>query len=183
MAEKCIGERILDVGFSQSPNPYIQSKELYGLDLQKSSPSPNYTKTFIGDAHDLPKPFDDSFFDTVVAGEILEHVENPIALLRAFRRALREGGKLVLSTPNPSSPPELICNFFLNTSILYTEEHITLYPQRWLLRLMTKAGFRSVTLSSGGIQFPFIGSGKFPSFGLIPCPRAFCYQTIAEAYR
>ncbi|HRY10670.1 MAG TPA: class I SAM-dependent methyltransferase [Candidatus Nanopelagicales bacterium] len=45
-------------------------------------------------------PFNDSEFDCVVAGEIIEHVPDPDSLLREIRRVLSPQGLLVLSTPN-----------------------------------------------------------------------------------
>lgn len=181
MARNCRGHDVLDIGFAQYPNKFIESKNLVGLDLAESNAPQNYTRTYSGDAEDLPHPFTPSSFDTILAGEILEHVECPLRLLRGIHATLRPEGCLILSTPNPLSPPEMLCNVFLNKSILYSKEHITLYPQRWLLRMLVIAGFTSASLKSGGIQFPFVGKGTFPAFGLIPFPRAFCYQTIAIA--
>jgi SAM-dependent methyltransferase len=45
-------------------------------------------------------PFADGAFDYIVCLEMIEHVENPFALLREFQRILRPGGTIILSTPN-----------------------------------------------------------------------------------
>lgn len=45
-------------------------------------------------------PWDDGMFDTVYAGEIIEHVPDPTAALCEWRRVLAPGGTLILSTPN-----------------------------------------------------------------------------------
>lgn len=42
-------------------------------------------------------------FDVVVIGDVIEHVENPVALLRFAKRHLSDGGKIIVSTPNPHS--------------------------------------------------------------------------------
>jgi len=45
-------------------------------------------------------PYPDLSFDYVICLDGIEHTENPFNTLREFRRILRGGGKLFLSTPN-----------------------------------------------------------------------------------
>jgi len=45
-------------------------------------------------------PLKNDSVDIIVAGEIIEHIYNPIKFIRECNRVLRIGGELVLSTPN-----------------------------------------------------------------------------------
>src|SRR6185295_7888354 len=49
---------------------------------------------------DEPLPFEDSDFDVVVAGELLEHLRDPRRVVADVRRVLRPGGTFVASVPN-----------------------------------------------------------------------------------
>lgn len=40
-------------------------------------------------------------FDAIVAGELIEHLENPGLFLRNMHRHLKPGGTIIISTPNP----------------------------------------------------------------------------------
>ncbi len=174
MARLCADrQRVLDVGWAAVPNIYLKNPEVIGLDLQKRQPPDNYNSCLVGDAIALPEPFEPGSFDALVAGEVIEHVESPLELLRRCRQTLKPDGVLVLSTPNPFFPAELLLTITLNRRYYYTEEHVCLYPQRWLIRLMERAGFSDVKLYSGGVPAPIIGR--------LPFPRTWCYETIAAA--
>jgi len=51
-------------------------------------------------ANTLDLPFKDVVFDCVVAAEIIEHLDSPSRGIEEIKRVLKEGGMIVLSTPN-----------------------------------------------------------------------------------
>lgn len=48
-------------------------------------------------------PYEDSFFNSVIAAEIIEHVINPDNFLSEAKRVLKKNGYLVITTPNLAS--------------------------------------------------------------------------------
>lgn len=93
------GLRVLDVGFAQMPNATLSGPEIYGVDLQKVEKPSNYREVRTANLNKGPLPFGDGFFDTVILAETVEHVENPSHVLRECNRVLKNGGRLVVSTP------------------------------------------------------------------------------------
>jgi SAM-dependent methyltransferase len=166
---------VLDIGWAQSPNPFLGNENVVGFDLNQRALPGNYHESVAGDAGEMTRIFAGRTFDAIVAGEILEHVEQPHAFLRDCRSLLGTNGRIILSTPNPNSPIERLLTFTLSRKYFYTTEHLCLYPQRWLIRMMENSGFCAVELHSGG--FPM------PPLGLIPFPRPWCHQTIAMAIK
>lgn len=47
-----------------------------------------------------PLPFPDGDFDYVIAAELIEHLKNPYVAMKEINRVLKNGGQLILSTPN-----------------------------------------------------------------------------------
>lgn len=175
MARLCdTRDKVIDIGCAHLPNPFLRAKELIGFDKEKTMLPSNYARFVQGDIHELPHPFSKNHFDAIHAGEILEHIEDSIAFLRKCLDILKPDGVIVLSTPNPNSFAERCLTLTLNRRYMYTKDHVCLFPQRWLIRMMEQAGFTHISLYSGGVQTPF---------GLIPFPRPWCYQTIATGYK
>jgi len=69
-----------------------------GIDLFAGS-IPGYSRFW---QHDLDRglPTDCGSYDLVCCCEGLEHVGNPLLLLREFHRVLQPGGRLIVTTPN-----------------------------------------------------------------------------------
>lgn len=167
--------RILDVGCSDLPNRFLHAKEVIGFDKIPTTMPDNYTGFVEGDASSIDDFAPRSSFDAVIAGEVLEHIMMPVDFLKRCADLLCPGGLMLLSTPNPNSPIERFLTITLSRRFFYTPDHVCLYPQRWLVRMMELAGYGDVRLFSGGFPLPLIG--------LAPFPRPWCHQTIATGIK
>jgi SAM-dependent methyltransferase len=90
-----------------------------------------------GDAHDLPYR---QAFDTIVAGELLEHLQNPGLFLTSCARALKPGGRLVLSTPNVFTPL-LSLMYLKNGDRAFNPDHAVWFCPQTIQVLMARCGF------------------------------------------
>lgn len=107
MAKGFKGGKYLDVGCFNSPIPYELTRDfpeadIYALDyceplikeLKERYPEVRY---IVGNVNKLP--FNDSLFDWVVAGELLEHTEKPEEIIKELIRVVVDGGTLAISVP------------------------------------------------------------------------------------
>lgn len=166
---------ILDVGFAQMPNAHLRGTSVVGLDRAPPAPAPPYTETVAGDAARLDEAMGSRRFDAVVAGEVIEHMEDPYRFLRGCGALLRPGGRLVLSTPNPLHPPVLLCELLGVRRFFYTREHRHYLLPRWVERMLDLSGLELV--SRHGVGFPLL-VGSRPA---VPAPVALSYQVVYVA--
>ena len=54
----------------------------------------------VHDLNKLPLPFDDNSFSYIEADHVLEHVDNPFALIREMYRVVEHGGIIVIRVPH-----------------------------------------------------------------------------------
>ncbi len=87
------GLRVLDVGCGVKPYfPFFSgASEYVGVDLPG-----NPHADLVGSAEQLP--VDDGAFDIVLCVQVLEHVDDPAAVIRELHRVTRPGGRVLLST-------------------------------------------------------------------------------------
>ena len=98
------GLRVLDVGcrYGALTRAYLEGNHVVGIDVDRvalNDAARLGIETQWADAEE-GLPFEDASFDAVVAGELLEHVRDPAALVSEARRVLRPGGTFVGSVPN-----------------------------------------------------------------------------------
>lgn len=166
---------VLDIGCVDQPNNFLHNELVIGLDIAFSQLPGNYDDLIVGNAMELPAKFEPNSFDSIVCGEVVEHMERPLDFLKCCKATLNKHGILVFSTPNPNSPYERILTITLSTKFFYTSDHVCIYPQRWLIRMCKLAGFTSVEIHSGGISLPLLGN--------IPFPRPWCQYSIVKAVK
>ena len=78
--------------------------------------------------------------DVVVAGEVLEHLENPLQFLKRFAAIERLSGKtLLLSTPNATALHNVLIGFARRESTHH--DHLCILSYKTLSTLCTRAGF------------------------------------------
>jgi 2-polyprenyl-3-methyl-5-hydroxy-6-metoxy-1,4-benzoquinol methylase len=78
--------------------------------------------------------------DTVVAGELIEHVDNPGLMLERIQKHIRVGGRLVLTTPNPWALVHI--RRLVSNRLSINEEHVAWYGPIVLEQLLERYGFQ-----------------------------------------
>ncbi len=94
----------------------------------------------LGDAHALTF---DSCFDTIVVGELIEHLQNPGECLEGCRRALKPGGRIILTTPNAFCAM-LGLMYLKNFNRAFNAEHVLWFCPQTLYSLAERCGLRIV---------------------------------------
>lgn len=99
IAKNCKGFT-LDLGSAEGKlHGYLkkekQIRKLIGADIIK-----NENVDLIHDLNKFPYPFKTNTFDSVVAGEIIEHLKEPYQFLKEVKHILKKRGRLILTTPN-----------------------------------------------------------------------------------
>lgn len=110
----------------------------------------------IGTLEDANLPSD--YFDVITMSRLIEHVYNPIKLLNECRRIIKQGGKIVIRTPNIESLGHKI---FRDSCVhLDPPRHIFLFNAKALDLCVKRAGFRVERLNTtaGTARWAWVGS-------------------------
>lgn len=138
----CYGAGLkVDKDFESFMQPYV--KECIEIELD-----PFYEKS----NKNIQLPYDDEFFDAVIATEILEHLISPLEMIAEGSRILKKGGLFMITTPNVSHIGAVIklimgrSNYErLDRSPMYLQQdnwrgHIRYYDKKELKTLFYRAG-------------------------------------------
>lgn len=129
------GSDVLDAGAGTGPYRGLFAHCNYKTQdfCQTPTTKGGYTKMdYICDITDIPVP--DESFDVVICSEVLEHVPEPIKVIREFSRILRPSGRLLLTAP-------LGCGLHQKPYIFYSG-----YTPFWYERFLTMLGFENLKI-------------------------------------
>jgi len=99
------------------------------------------------------RTFKDSYFDCIVAGELIEHLEKPEKFIKECRRTLKKNGRLIITTPNRKSLVNRISGSY------ETKVHPSLFDYESLGELLGNNGFRIKEASC----FPYTEESSYGS--------------------
>jgi SAM-dependent methyltransferase len=148
------GPKVLDVGCTSHTvefgSPYwlhgrlrASFPDLVGIDISAENVDTlkrhGFGNVYVQSAESFELP---GRFDTIVAGELIEHLSNPGLFLQQARRHLGDQGRLVLTTPNPFSLAYLLYAILKFPRTCQNPQHTCWFCPRTMIELAERLGFR-----------------------------------------
>ncbi|MFX1453245.1 MAG: class I SAM-dependent methyltransferase [Promethearchaeota archaeon] len=133
---------------------FINSDNLYGLDysisaIKKAKSAFQDIEFCVADVFDLPYP--DGYFDIVVCNNLIEHIENPVLLLKNIKRILKKDGHIIISTPSRYRLDNVARIIQGKRIQLISKYHVTEYSVGQIIELLSYSGFKIKTIISKSI--------------------------------
>ncbi|HLZ75556.1 class I SAM-dependent methyltransferase [Phenylobacterium sp.] len=94
-------------------------------------------------------------FDMVTAFSVLEHVVDPIGLIREMRDHVKDGGLLVLATPSPTCIQARVKGLE-KWGMISPPHHINIFSRKALYGLLAKSGFEVVRYDTISTYIQFL---------------------------
>lgn len=132
------GSKILDggCGLSTWVTDEIRKKyDLHSMDCQIESIEfcrayYQDDRYFLGNLYEIP--FTNNSLDGIVLREVIEHIKKPELAMKEIKRTLKNGGLLILTTPNYSSPLLFIIENTYNRFFSEIKPHLSdVHPSKF----------------------------------------------------
>jgi 2-polyprenyl-3-methyl-5-hydroxy-6-metoxy-1,4-benzoquinol methylase len=89
-------------------------------------------------------------FDCIACSHVIEHVFDPVDMVRAIHAALKPGGRLLLATPNVKSDAHQYFGRFWRG--LEAPRHLVMFSEATLIALLQQSGFIVESRSDGQLE-------------------------------
>lgn len=185
-----LGPTLVDVGCGGGALwSYVNSlcKQYIGIDAVRFDGFPPGGIQVIADLDAPDLPLRDSSCDVIVAVEVIEHLENPRAFVRALLRAVRAGGVIMVTTPNQLSLLSLLTLLVRHRFAAFQDcdypAHHTALLEVDLRRLAAECDLQDVAVTySGNGRIPK-SSRPYPRFVSSRWPQAFSDNVLLAGRR
>ncbi len=104
-------------------------------------------------------------FDIITAFHVIEHLQEPLTILRQLTSLLRDKGKMIIEVPNANDALLTIYKSKAFQEFTYWSPHLYLYSPHTLKKLGEKAGLK-VDFVKGIQRYPLSNTLYWLSFGL-----------------
>lgn len=146
--EECKSKKVLDIGCTgiggrlHEKITQVSSKAV-GIDIDQEKVNVMNKKGYEVYCQNAENFNFDQKFDVIVAGELIEHLENPGIFLDSVKEHLFKGGRLIITTPNLQSAHKIKQNIVKSNS---NENHILGFTKYLLRNLLRKKGFNIIKI-------------------------------------
>lgn len=188
----CIGfkKKVLDIGCAEgtiSEKLFSHKCEVIGIEIDEKSAkkAKKYCNdVVIGNVEliELNKEYE-NYFDIILFADVLEHLKEPLDVLRRFKKYLKDDGYIVISLPNIANWRMrfnlLLGNFDYEDCGLLDKTHLRFYNVKGVKKLLSDADLEITNLDAS-----LKGTKKFPKFSYSIClkwPNLLAYQFLITA--
>jgi SAM-dependent methyltransferase len=151
----------------------FREANLLGVDIDTSNVLQMRERGYtveVGDAHRLQY---ESRFDTIILGELIEHLQSPGECIAGCMRALKPGGRIIITTPNAFSIM-LGIMYLKDFDQAFNREHVMWFCPQTLRAFVERCGLRIT-------QFKFVDELE-PDVTPAPLYRIFAYSWYATRW-
>ena len=183
-------KKVLDVGCAYGNLAEVMSSnkcEVVGVEISPKAgkKAKKYCKeVIIGDVESvelLPEYID--YFDYIIFADILEHLKNPLKVLKRYKKYLKDEGCVVISLPNITNwrmrLKILFGNFEYKDTGILDSGHLRFFTEKSAKKMLSNAGYEIIKFDLTGLESP-LGSKIMHKIGTLR-PSLLAYQFLIIA--
>ena len=192
LTERCRGMRVIHVGFADTGFWQAQQRahrwlhgqlagaaaELVGIDVDAAAVAEAAAAGYDARCADCTDAaavaaLELAPADVVLAGEVIEHVDAPGALLNALRGLCSPEGRLIITTPNACGLINPVAGLLRNVEVTHPD-HVVMFTWRTLTELLRRRGWQ---VTHSATYVPSLRAGESTQ------PRALTVRALLGAER
>jgi SAM-dependent methyltransferase len=150
---------LLDVGCGYGFFAALMAERGWQVEgIEISAVGRDYARTVLGldvSPQPLPRPeWPEASFDVITLFYVIEHLAEPVTILKEVYRLLRPGGTLLLRWPHTTSIVKLLKPWSASLRLYQAPSHLFDFSPRTIHRMVADVGFQEIHTVIGGWTRP-----------------------------